>query len=291
MSVVPTFDVLLEVCTMLIFHSRISRLIVGAMVILALGCCALRRQPCACTECSSPAPQLILPRPLLQSPYRDEVPRVFQPQLFPAAELSQAEQDHVYVWFINGMDFLGCGNFHGLAEVTRCSGFRNTKYGQVYDSGHFLTQICDIAKTDPDAKIVLVGFSAGAYCSCALAHDLHERQIPIALLVYMAADIVKDKHTSWPPNAARLLNVYGDTVLPMTGDLLRTENITGARNIRLATSHIAVPRHHVAIQALAEELRSVCLVPSEMPVPLPGVEPVPSPEELPAPTQPVMAPP
>jgi len=278
---------------MLILNSRTARLILGAAAILALGCCALRHQPpCPGTECSSPTAPPILTHPLIETPRPIEAPSIVQPEPFPIAELSQADQEHVYVFFINGMDFLGCGNFHGLAEVTRCSGFRNTRYGQVYDSGRFLTQICDIAKCDPEAKIVLVGFSAGAYCSCALAHDLHQRQIPIALLVYMAADIVKDKDRSWPPNATRLLNVYGDTVLPMTGDLLRTDNITGARNIRLATSHIAVPRHQVAIRALAEELRALCLT-SEAPVPLPGSEavPVPMPEELPTPPQPAVAPP
>lgn len=175
-----------------------------------------------------------------------------------AAAATVAGQEHMHIYLVNGIDFYGYSNLKGLADYLKSLGYRHTQFGQLYHSGEFLNRICMVCREDAQAKIVLVGFSAGAYCVRDLAADLNERGIRVALLVYLAGDLLKNDHAVRPPNVDRVLNVYGDGFLFSGRNLIfRTPEIDGARNICLKTNHLAVPSHKDAVASLAEELGAV----------------------------------
>jgi hypothetical protein len=179
----------------------------------------------------------------------------------PVETIEEASREHVYCFVVNGLDPKECGNLPGLADHLRCLGFRNTCYGQVYHWGELLNQVCQVWKEDPEAKIVLVGFSCGAYSVRDIARELNARNIPVALMVYLAADLFRDTPDVWPPNVARIVHIYGDGFFS-TADTcwFRGTNISRARNIHLNTPHIAIPKHPETIAAVTEEVLALSAV-------------------------------
>ena len=156
-------------------------------------------------------------------------------------------KDHVYVFLINGLDPLYFGNLNGLsAYLQNALGFKQVEAGQMTSTLALRSRITHIRACDPQARIVLIGFSAGANCARSLAHALKKDDVTIDLLIYLGGITVFDGDYSRPENVRRIVNINCDRAL--RGD------ICGARNEHLPVRHFGLPSCARTIEILTEEL-------------------------------------
>jgi hypothetical protein len=183
-------------------------------------------------------------------------------------------KDHVYIFAVNGLNPLCLGNFNGLCRYLRKQGFEKTSFGQLYTSHTFAARIREVRKCDPDARIVLIGFSMGAnyvkWIANALAHDC----VKVDLLVYLVGDTVPNTPASHPPNVCRVVNVRGKGLILTGGDFLfNGSDIDGARNCRVECRHILAPSRRETLELLMEELLPLAYQPCAASAPAPQPPP------------------
>jgi hypothetical protein len=156
-------------------------------------------------------------------------------------------KDHVYVFLVNGLDPLYIANLNGLSAYLQSAlGFKQVEAGQMTSALALRSRITHIRASDPQARIVLLGFSAGANCVRSLAHALKKDDVTIDLLIYLGGVTVFDGNYSRPENARRIVNINCDWALK--GD------IGGARNEHLPVRHFGLPSCARTIEILTEEL-------------------------------------
>jgi hypothetical protein len=100
-------------------------------------------------------------------------------------ELPKYCRDHVYVFFLNGLDPINFGNLSGMREYVDALGFHKTYFGQVYHVSYFADEMKQIHKVEPDAHFVLVGFGCGARKIRCLADKANANVIEVDLMVYL----------------------------------------------------------------------------------------------------------
>lgn len=174
----------------------------------------------------------------------------------------RAAKEHVYIFGVNGLNPLCLGNFNGLLKYFREEGFCNTRFGQLYSSHWFNDEIRAIRQRDPEAKIVVIGFSLGSnYVKC-MANRLEKDGTKIDLLVYLVGDFVFNTPSSYPSNVCRVLNVRAKGLVLTGGDLLcHGADIDGAYNYKMSCRHILVPSRKETLELLMGELLRLACVP------------------------------
>jgi hypothetical protein len=103
--------------------------------------------------------------------------------------LPKYERDHVYIFFLNGIDPVNYGNLTGIRDYVQDLGFHKTYYGQLYHVSYFAEEIRGIHQHEPDAHFVLVGLGRGARKIRDLAQTVKAEGIPIDLMVYLDAKL------------------------------------------------------------------------------------------------------
>ncbi len=180
----------------------------------------------------------------------------------PPAHVQQACQalppdgrDRVHLFAINGMDPLYLGNLNGLCACMKQLGFRNVHCGQPGQTASFRDAICQIRQQDPQARIAVLGFSAGANRARQLANELNAKGVRIDLLVYVGGDTIDNTAASRPPNIGQLVNITGHGYLPRGGDLLfNGTDLDGAKNQRLNARHMLLPTRPETVETLATQM-------------------------------------
>lgn len=191
-------------------------------------------------------------------------------------------KDHIYIFGVNGFNPLCTGNFNGLCRYLRDQGFENTYFGQLFSSHVFCRRIRNIVDEDPDAKIVLIGFSLGCNYVRCMANLLGRQGIQVDLLVYLAGDTIFNTARSCPENVCRVLNINAHGLVLTGGDLtLKGAELDCARNCFVDTRHILVPSRHETVELIMEELLALACVPCCANNGN-GAEPLPPPGNLPA---------
>lgn len=171
-------------------------------------------------------------------------------------------KERVHIFAVNGLNPLCSGNFNGLCKYLREQGFEHTHFGQLYSCCWFSDEIRHLRQSDPDARIVLIGFSLGANSVKCIANRLNREGIKVDLLVYLVGDFVFNKPSSYPPNVERVLNVRAKGLVLTGGDLLcNGADIDGARNCKLECRHILVPSRRETLELMMEELLMLACVP------------------------------
>jgi hypothetical protein len=178
----------------------------------------------------------------------------------PADCAKRCHPEHVYVFAVNGINPLCLGNFNGLCCYLREQGFEHTYFAQPYTHFWFPDEIREVRERDPQAKIVLIGFSWGANCIRRLANRLDDDGIPVDLLVYIVGDTIWNTPYSRPPNARRIVNIRGRGLI-LLGGLCDGEDIDGARNEHIDCRHILAPSRKETVEILMEELLAVACTP------------------------------
>jgi hypothetical protein len=224
--------------------SRALRSLALGLVVLSAGCAATWRPEPLVKDLG--LGQLIHP---LEEPDHIVYPSVCRERPDPCGK------DHVYVFAINGLNPLCTGNFNGMCNYLEAQGFRNMYFGQPYTAFWFPAEIREIRARDPQAKIVLIGFSWGANCVRSLAHRLDDDGTPADLLVYLVGDTIWNTAYSRPANVQRIVNIRAQGLILLGGDLLfNGADIDGARNEKLECRHIQAPSRKETLTILMEEL-------------------------------------
>src|SRR5271166_5283103 len=170
-------------------------------------------------------------------------------------------RDHVYIFLMNGLDVVNCGNLAGLRDYLHDLGFNKIYYGQLYHVWWFQCEIARIHREDPDARFVLVGYDLGVNAVDGLARHVAQDGVQIDSLVFLSGNKGFGVPHSKPDNVARVLNILPD-------DKKAERSVREyADNTRLGcTSHLGAPSHVSTLQLLAELLTTVAAT-------VPGVEP------------------
>jgi hypothetical protein len=195
------------------------------------------------------------------------------------AQLTCAK-DHVYIFFVGGLDPLNYANLTGVRDYINELGFNKTYLGQLYHVWYLDKQIHHIHETDPEARFVLVGFSFGANMVRDLAHWAAEGGTTIDLLVYLGGNTLENCPEDQPDNAIRIINILA------SGCIWNGDHLDRAENLHLTDVwHFGSPSHPTTLNLLAHGLAEVA---ARVPVPAPREEaPVPAEEVAPTP-RPVM---
>jgi hypothetical protein len=163
-------------------------------------------------------------------------------------------RSHVYVFLLNGADPLNKDNLSGLHDYLISLGFCKTYFGQCYHASWFNNEIRRIREEDPDARVVLLGFSCSANFARSMVCALQEDNIPIDLLIYLGGDTLHDTPEDQPENVGRLLNIRGQGCL-WFGGRCEGEDLEQADNYYLAdVSHSCLPTDRQTLEILTEEL-------------------------------------
>ena len=171
-----------------------------------------------------------------------------------------SRMDKVHIFAVNGLNPMCLGNFNGLCEYLKEQGFRNTYFGQLYTSHTFIGKIEAIRKCDPDAKIVLIGYSLGADNVRKLANQLNERGVAVDMVIYLVGDLIKNEPRSWPPNVAQVVNVRSKGIILFLR-LIDGQDIDGARNYMLDKRHILIPSREETLRLVMSELLPLAMGP------------------------------
>ncbi len=175
-------------------------------------------------------------------------------------------KEHVYIFAVNGLNPLCLGNFNGFCDYLREEGFENTYFHHIHTCWGVGRQIRQIRCEDPEARIVVIGFSAGCWCARCLADSLARDGTRVDLLVYLSGDYVKNTPRWHPDNVCRVLNVRAKGLIYTGGDLFfNGADLDGARNCRLEIRHILTPSHPDSVALVMEELLALSCVPCATP--------------------------
>jgi hypothetical protein len=176
----------------------------------------------------------------------------------PACTVDQAGsccKDHVYIFAVNGMDPFCLGNLNGLCDYLREQGFANTNFAQLHTCAVFSSRMRQIRQEDPEARIVLIGFSCGCNVAKGITNSLNKDGTRIDLLVYLAGDYITNSPSSFPSNVCNVLNIRGKGYLLSGGSLFFCgADIDGARNYTLASRHMLAPSRQETLELLMEEI-------------------------------------
>jgi len=190
-------------------------------------------------------------------------------------------REHVYVFFVQGMDPLDYCNLTGVRDYVQELGFHKTYYGQMFSSGHFGREIRRIRQEDPEARFVLIGFSFGANFVRDLTTSAGQENIPIDLLVYLGGNTLENRPEDQPENALRIINILASGLI-WNGDTLdRAENLQEPD-----VWHFGTATHPHTLNLLAHELATVAarVTYVERSIPASDIETAPTPRPIPAPT-------
>jgi thioesterase domain-containing protein len=169
-----------------------------------------------------------------------------------ARQLPAEAKQHVYLFFLNGLDPLEFGQLSGLRDYCRDLGFNKSWYGQFYHRWYFQRVIEDVWQRDPEARFVIVGFSAGALAARDMANALHRENIPVALLVYIGGATLTNSPRNRPENVGRVIHVRAND------PIFRGWAIEGADNVKCQDVwHFGTPLHPETRRRLAEALAEI----------------------------------
>jgi pimeloyl-ACP methyl ester carboxylesterase len=190
-------------------------------------------------------------------------------------------RDHVYIFFINGLDPVYLGNLIGLRDYVQSLGYSRTYFGQAFHALWFAREIRRLRQEDAEARIAVVGFSLGTNVGRGLAQALQEEGVSLDLLVCLSSNNLIDFSHERPANVARYIDI-----LVQSQEVPPEDPFTERYNL-LDCWHFGAPAHPATREVLQREL---ALLASSVPLPaapLPpapfGPEPLPAPRSLPTP--------
>jgi len=181
------------------------------------------------------------------------------PKVVNACEAAPSDgKEHVYTFIVNGLDPLQLANLNGMTGYLRRLGFPQTHYEPLLSYRATKRHIREIRQSDPDAKIVLVGYSAGALMVRRLANDLQRENIAVDRLVYLGGDFIPNTQGSRPSNVATVVNIRGHGSIFSGRDLFfNGADLDHASNLRLDSRHFLLPSREQTMDTLASELASL----------------------------------
>ncbi len=174
-----------------------------------------------------------------------------------ARAIPQEMKERVHFFLINGLDPLYSANLNGLAAYCRSIGFTNTACYHMPSRWKVQREIETIRQRDPQARIILLGYSFGANLARSIVNDMQAENAFIDCLIYVGGDTIFNTPQSRPQNVGMILNITGHGAVFVGKDLfINGEDIDGAVNRRLDIHHFGIIAHHDTINLIGQELIS-----------------------------------
>ena len=203
-------------------------------------------------------------------------------ELLPYQDVAQCQKNKVHVFFVHGLDPLDLSNYEGLHDYVQSLGYIKTYYGWTYHAFLFEKELRALHQDEPDARIVLVGFSYGGGLIRDMACSVRAAGIPIDLVVYIDGVEWKGRPLHRPANVARVVNILSS---PRSDESMVKEG----ENHRYDDAwHFGTVTHPQTLRLMARELADVARrVPIVQHLPPAEVKPgQPAPKaDLPPPTE------
>ena len=137
-----------------------------------------------------------------------------------------------------------------LEQYCHDLGFANTVYVTMHQSDEVVSHVESTKAHDPQARIVIYGYSAGADIARRVVNKLHDRDcIDVDLLMYVSGIILINTKSARPEYVGKIIHILdGGKVIP--GMVL-----TGADNYRFSDVwHFGTPMHPRTLAILQTEL-------------------------------------
>lgn len=168
------------------------------------------------------------------------------------------DRNHVHLFLVNGIDPGNVCNFQGLNDYIAGLGFTNIYFGQMWDGVGYVTKIREVRQADPQARVVLIGYSAGANIVWRMAQTLEADNTKLDLLVYLAGDTMRNCEGARPANATKVINVRAWGLVFLAGGVIHGAKIDGCDNYDLgAVRHSCAPTNEFFLDLMARELYTV----------------------------------
>ncbi len=175
------------------------------------------------------------------------------------AYIAHRLQENTVILVVNGGDPLHLADADAFARQFRTEGYPHAQVAEWHQEHAIEQAVREVHRDEPGARIVLIGYSLGAYCVRDIANRLNRDGIPIVMVGYIGADYLADTTDSRLEGVARVVNVTGDGhVLTGKNLFFNGTEVTGARNVRLAgTRHFDLLNHPEAFGVMLQELQQL----------------------------------
>jgi hypothetical protein len=176
----------------------------------------------------------------------------------PPAELSEPCQalpaccrERVHIFMVNGLTILPhvCGSMNGVAGYVEQLGFCEPRVASHYWRWCFQNEIRKIHQEDPEARIVLVGYSIGGSVVYSMAETLEKDGIFIDLIVYLDAHSFIHDLNHRPGNVGKVVSINSSS-LWLPGKCHVGEDCHHVDTFW----HLALPRKDETLQTLGQAL-------------------------------------
>lgn len=161
-----------------------------------------------------------------------------------------SNSSHVYVYFIHGLDPCDYANLRGVEQYCQDLGFTNTVYVTLHQGSDVVSHVRCTKANDPQARIVIYGYSAGAAVAKRAVNKLHDYDgIDVDLLIYVSGIVLIDTQSTRPEYVGKIIHILdGGKVIPGM-------QLTGAENYRFTDVwHFGTPMHPRTLAILKTEL-------------------------------------
>jgi hypothetical protein len=141
------------------------------------------------------------------------------------APLSSTQQEHVHVFIIHGLDPLDYANLRGVRDYCHRHGYRHTTCAQFFHGPQVVSRICAVKASDPSAKILLFGFSAGTLTTRTVANTLHNKHgINVDVIVYTSGITMLDREYNRPSFVGKIIHIRDRSMITGGVELSSAEN-------------------------------------------------------------------
>lgn len=179
-----------------------------------------------------------------------------------APQVAGSQQSHVHIYFIHGLDPFDLANLHGVREYCRQRGYSQTTLAQFYHGPWVIDRIRQVKASEPDAKILLFGFSAGTLTARTVANTLHSKYgIDVDEIIYTSGITMLDREYNHPSFVGKIVHIRDRSLV--TGGV----ELSTAENIKYGDVwHFGTPAHPDTLELLGHDLDRLA---QETPITLP----------------------
>jgi len=167
-----------------------------------------------------------------------------------------SDPSHVYIYFIHGLDPCDYANLRGVEQICHDLGYANTVYVTMHQSEDVVSHVNCTKARDPQARIVIYGYSAGADIARRVTNKLHDRDgIDVDLLFYVSGIILIDTRSARPEYVGKIVHILDG------GKIIPGMKLSGADNYRFSDVwHFGTPMHPRTLAILEEELKQQAML-------------------------------
>jgi hypothetical protein len=161
--------------------------------------------------------------------------------------------NRVHVYFIHGLDPLDAANLRGVREFCHENGFTRTTLAQFYHGPEVARRICNLKACQPDARVLLFGFSAGTCTTRNIVAMLHNKHgIDVDTVIYTSGITLGNNDYSRPPYVGKVVHILD------RGKIAPGTTLNNAENYKYSDVwHFGSPTHPQTLAVLLRELRAL----------------------------------